>query len=140
MSVKKIRLAILILLAALLAAPLPVLAAYPTSSSPTPHYRRVNGNDHELVYYTISSAAQLRGLASLLSPEAPVYLTCDIYLNPDENPTEYPFAPIGGENKAFVGVFDGMGHTIHNLYISTSPTGTAQGSSGAYPVPSATSP
>ena len=116
MSVKKIRL-ILILLAALLAAPLPVLAAYPTSSSPTPHYRRVNGNDQELVYYTISSAAQLRGLASLLSPEAPVYLTCDIYLNPDENPTEYPFAPIGGENKAFVGVFDGKGHTIHNLYI-----------------------
>ncbi|WP_303148001.1 GLUG motif-containing protein [uncultured Cloacibacillus sp.] len=99
----------------------PCFAAYPTVSSPTPHYRRVgSGEDayYEIDYYTVSSAAQLRGLASLLSPEGPVYITADIWLNPDDNPTETEFVPIGGENRAFVGTIDGMGHTIHNLYIN----------------------
>lgn len=99
----------------------PCFAAYPTISSPTPHYRRVgSGEDayYEIDYYTVSSAAQLRGLASLLSPEGPVYITADIWLNPDDNPTETEFVPIGGENRAFVGTIDGMGHTIHNLYIN----------------------
>ena len=98
----------------------PCFAASPTTSSPTPHYRRVgSGEDayYEIDYYTVSSAAQLRGLASLLSPEGPVYLTCDIWLNPDENPTGEEFSPIGSENRAFVGTFDGQGHTIHNLYV-----------------------
>lgn len=99
----------------------PCFAAYPTVSSPTPHYRRVgSGEDayYEIDYYTVSSAAQLRGLASLLSPAGPVYITADIWLNPDDNPTETEFVPIGGENRAFVGTIDGMGHTIHNLYIN----------------------
>lgn len=99
----------------------PCFAAYPTVSSPTPHYRRVgSGEDayYEIDYYTVSSAAQLRGLASLLSPDGPVYITADIWLNPDDNPTETEFVPIGGENRAFVGTIDGMGHTIHNLYIN----------------------
>ena len=76
-------------------------SAYPTVSSPTPHYRRVgSGEDayYEIDYYTVSSAAQLRGLASLLSPEGPVYITADIWLNPDDNPTETDFVPLGGDN------------------------------------------
>ena len=99
----------------------PCFAASPSVSSPTPHYRRVGSGEnayYEIDYYTVSSAAQLRGLASLLSPEGPVYITADIWLNPDENPTETEFTPIGGENRAFVGTIDGMGHTIHNLYVN----------------------
>lgn len=97
-------------------------AAQPAVSAPTPHYRLAGSGDgasYEIDCYTVSSAAQLRGLASLLSPEGPVYITADIWLNPDDNPTKTQFVPIGGENRAFVGTIDGMGHTIiHNLYIN----------------------
>lgn len=118
MSVIKSFLAAALTITILAALALPSLAANPTVSSPTPHYRRLSGDNYVIDYYTVSSAAQLRGLASLLSPEAPVYITADIWLNPDENSTETEFTPIGGENRAFVGTIDGLGHTIHNLYVN----------------------
>ena len=90
---------------------------------PTAHYKRVGSGDsmrYELDYYTVSNTQQLSGIRNLLAPEVPIYLTRDLWLNPDTNPTEKAFTPIGGGNKAFVGTFDGQGHTIYNLYISYS--------------------
>lgn len=116
---------LLILLLVLLCLPTDTAAADTawdgSSKAPTAHYKRIGSGDsmrYELEYYTVSDAAQLRGLATLLSPEVPVYLTCDIWLNPDDAPVEYEFPPIGGGNRAFVGTFDGQGHTVHNLYIN----------------------
>lgn len=89
-------------------------------SMPTAHYKRVGSGDnmrYELDYYTVSNTQQLSGIRNLLAPEVPIYLTRDLWLNPDTNPTEKAFTPIGGGTKAFTGTFDGQGHTIYNLYI-----------------------
>lgn len=93
-----------------------------SSTSPTPHYKKVGGHDGgwELQYYTISTPEQLAGLRKLLDPGVPIYLTQDIWLNPDENPTERSFSPIGASKTSpFSGTFDGQGHTVHNLYINS---------------------
>ena len=77
--------------------------------------------DENEASFTISTPAQLAGLASLVNggttfKNKTIRLTDDLYLGGKE------WTPIGGETylKAFQGTFDGGGHTISNLNISSS--------------------
>lgn len=89
------------------------------STTPVPHYKRTGGHDGglELQYYTVSTPEQLAGLSEISAAGVPVYLTCDIWLNPDTDQKAKAFKPL-----SFSGEFDGQGHTIHNLYINTPET------------------
>lgn len=100
-----------------------------------------NDNDKD---FKISTAAQLAGLAQLVNGTATrkvqneegnevdesinaqnfegckITLTADIRLNEQDVPTNgKPWTPIGNKSKPFQGTFDGDGHTISGLYISS---------------------
>ena len=68
--------------------------------------------------YHINSAAQFKGFADLVSYNycsfegKIVYLECDVDLD------NHPWSPIGlHSGKPFYGIFDGLNHSITNLFI-----------------------
>ena len=90
--------------------------------------------DTKFEKFTLTSAAQLAGFAQLVNggegfEGKTVQLGCDIRLNSgdfssygayngDKTTVNY-WTPIGRKRSYFSGVFDGMGHTISGMYIST---------------------
>jgi len=81
--------------------------------------------------YTITTAEQLAGLASLSTTNnfegETIILGADIVLNDTSNfanwessPPANQWTPIGTSDSRFKGTFDGNGHTISGLYISDS--------------------
>ncbi len=85
--------------------------------------------------YTIRTAAELAGLAKLVNEEIAYFegktvtLAADIDLAGDPSSGKNPWTPIGTETEeqdvtAFLGTFDGAGHTVSGIYVS----GTANGS------------
>ncbi len=76
--------------------------------------------DENAQEYHITSAAQFKGFADLVSYNncsfegKSIYLDCDIDLN------NQPWSPIGlHSGKPFSGIFDGQNHYISNLYINS---------------------
>ena len=69
--------------------------------------------------FTISTEAQLRGLAELVNKQNKLFSGCtvklanDIVMDDSES-----FTPIGlNRNRGFGGIFDGQNHTIKNMFI-----------------------
>lgn len=69
--------------------------------------------------FTISTEAQLRGLAELVNKQKNLFSGCtvklanDIVMDDSES-----FTPIGlNRNRGFGGIFDGQNHTIKNMFI-----------------------
>lgn len=69
--------------------------------------------------FTISTEAQLRGLAELVNKQKKLFSGCtvklanDIVMDDSES-----FTPIGlNRNRGFGGIFDGQNHTIKNMFI-----------------------
>lgn len=69
--------------------------------------------------FTISTEAQLRGLAELVNKQNELFSGCtvklanDIVMDDSES-----FTPIGlNRNRGFGGIFDGQNHTIKNMFI-----------------------
>jgi uncharacterized protein YjdB len=69
--------------------------------------------------FTISTEAQLRGLAELVNKQIKLFSGCtvklanDIVMDDSES-----FTPIGlNRNRGFGGIFDGQNHTIKNMFI-----------------------
>ena len=75
--------------------------------------------DSEENKYTINTAEQLAGLAKLVN-EGTSFDKKTITLESDINLDNIEWTPIGTKDNTFKGNFNGNGHTISNLKISTS--------------------
>lgn len=81
-------------------------------------------NNKDAAEFSISTAAQLAGLAQLVNngnnfSTKNITLKADIKLNNDAVPTGgNEWTPIGDSSNTFQGTFDGNGHTISGLYIN----------------------
>lgn len=64
--------------------------------------------------FTITTAAQLRGLAELVNKNEDIFSECKIKLGKDIDLNNEQWTPIGNGYE-FNGEFDGQGHTIYNL-------------------------
>lgn len=64
--------------------------------------------------FTITTAAQLRGLAELVNKNKDIFSECKIKLGKDIDLNNEQWTPIGNGYE-FNGEFDGQGHTIYNL-------------------------
>lgn len=64
--------------------------------------------------FTITTAAQLRGLAELVNKNKDTFLGCKIKLGKDIDLNNEQWTPIGKAHE-FNGEFNGQGHTIYNL-------------------------
>lgn len=70
--------------------------------------------------YHISSAAQFKGFADLVSYNNCAFEGKTIYLDCDIDLDNHPWSPIGlHSGKPFSGIFDGLNHSITNYYINT---------------------
>lgn len=69
-----------------------------------------NSTDTE---FSISSAAELAGLAKLVNDETDTFAGKTVNLTEDIDLSAHEWVPIGGENGYFAGVFDGQGHTVY---------------------------
>ena len=74
-------------------------------------------SDTKMVY-TITTAEQLAGLATLVN-EGASFDTKVVYLGADIDLGYYEWTPIGNAEHPFTGTFDGRGHVISNLKINT---------------------
>lgn len=74
-------------------------------------------SDTKMVY-TITTAEQLAGLATLVN-EGASFDTKVVYLGADIDLQYLEWTPIGNAEHAFNGTFDGRGYTISNLKINT---------------------
>jgi len=98
----------------------PVLKSFYAMAADTAWYDNAAEDATE---YTISTANELYGLAKLSVMEnfagKTIYLANDIALN-DKDSMKYQWVtPIGTENNAFAGTFDGTGKTISGIYINS---------------------
>jgi hypothetical protein len=97
-----------------------ILSTFATTSKWDGKSSDTSWYDESATEYHLSSAAQFRGLADLVSynncsfENKTIYLDCDIDLD------SHPWSPIGlHSGKPFSGVFDGQSHSITNLLIDT---------------------
>lgn len=89
-----------------------------------------NGTSSDTSWYNeaatdfhLYTAAQLKGLADIVNDGTSDFRGKTIYLENDIDLSNYPWTPIGYayyNQKTFCGSFNGLGHTISNIKISTS--------------------
>ncbi len=122
--------AVLLLLCIMAMLPITAQAAWDGSADITWYIDNENADS-----YTISTAAELAGLAALVNgtdDSGPAGVDFDdktITLTADIDLGSMAWTPIGTSTKIFEGTFDGGGHTISGLYIYT--TEECQGLFGA---------
>ena len=76
--------------------------------------------DETKTEFQIYNAAQLKGLADLVNQDFISFEGKTIFLQSDIDLNNRPWAPIGrSSGNPFSGIFDGLNHSINNLYIDS---------------------